>query len=264
MAPVSTSGRRRPAAAVPAGRARNGPDAAAPPRPETAQAVATTSRSRSVPCADGGSRSCEEPVCQRPSSAPARCLHAGPGPGYRVRARRRIAPREGRHCRREAFRPRSVGLWAVSALCLGCGSPAVDKQGARRQGEVVTLRLGAADPGSLRWRTSSTRSTGSRAAGSPSTWTSRRTSPRRPAGRPSWPGLRAGHVDLAFIPSRDWAATGDPGFAALQAPFLVLRPLATTSSPGATSPTTCSRAWRRTTTWWARARAGRAPAAADP
>ena len=39
-----------------------------------------------------------------------------------------------------------VGLAVLSALCLGCGGPAVDKQGTRRSG-VVTLRLGAADPG---------------------------------------------------------------------------------------------------------------------
>ena len=33
--------------------------------------------------------------------------------------------------------------------------------------------------------------------------------------------LRAGRVDFAYIPSRDWAATGDPGFRAVQSPFQI-------------------------------------------
>ena len=35
------------------------------------------------------------------------------------------------------------------------------------------------------------------------------------------PDLRSGRIDLAYTPARDWVATGDPGFRAVQYPFQV-------------------------------------------
>jgi len=111
---------------------------------------------------------------------------------------------------------------AASALALGCGSPAVDKQGARGHGKAVTLRLGAADPGDpslAHFVEAVDRDSGGRLAVDVDKTTYFSETPGGPALLAG--DLRSGKVDLALIPSRDWAATGDPGFVALQAPFLV-------------------------------------------
>ena len=127
-----------------------------------------------------------------------------------------------------AMRPPARAASAVlagSALwlgCLGCGGAAVDKQGARRDADIVTLHLGAADPGepSLAYFVDAVdRESGGRLAVDVDRETYFSETPGGPAKLAG--DLRSGEVDLALIPSRDWAATGDPGFAALQAPFLV-------------------------------------------
>ncbi len=94
---------------------------------------------------------------------------------------------------------------------------------------VVTLRLGAADPGEpslAHFLDALDRSTAGRLAVD----VDRTTYYSETRGGPALlaPDLRAGKVDLALIPSRDWAAIGDPGFVALQAPFLVGSTTATT------------------------------------
>jgi TRAP-type C4-dicarboxylate transport system substrate-binding protein len=103
-----------------------------------------------------------------------------------------------------------------------CGSPAVDKQGGKRGGDVLTLQLGAADPRepSLAYFVEQVEdlSHGRLTVEVDDTtyFSETRGGPEKLA-----PDLRDGAVDLAMIPSRDWAAIGDPGFVALQAPFLV-------------------------------------------
>lgn len=122
-----------------------------------------------------------------------------------------------------------LALLVGSALCLGWAGPTVDKQGGRR-GPVVSLRLGAADPGepSLAHFVGALDRT---TAGRLGVDVDRVTYYSETRGGPALlaPDLRAGGVDLALIPSRDWAATGDPGFVALQSPFVVASTMATTT-----------------------------------
>ena len=117
----------------------------------------------------------------------------------------------------------AVGLAVLSALVPGMRRPGGGQagraaRGRRRDPPPRGRRPGRAVAGPLRRRGRPDR----RTAGSPSTWTGTtyfsetRGGPAKLAA-----DLRSGEVDLALIPSRDWAATGDPGFAALQAPFLV-------------------------------------------
>ena len=123
----------------------------------------------------------------------------------------------------------ALALLLGSALFLGCGGPAVDKQGARPT-PVVTLRLGAADPGEpslAHFVETVHRTTAGRLAVDVDRVTYYSETRRGPAKLA--PDLRKGEVDLALIPSRDWAATGDPGFVALQTPFLVDSTTATTA-----------------------------------
>ena len=107
----------------------------------------------------------------------------------------------------------------------------VDKQGALPR-DAVTLSLGAADPGEpslAHFVEALHQATGGRIrvdVDRTTYYSETRGGPGRLA-----PALTSGEVDLALIPSRDWAATGDPGFVALQAPFLVASTAATTTSP---------------------------------
>lgn len=122
----------------------------------------------------------------------------------------------------------ALATLAVSTLCVGCGGSLVDKQGVPRGGDVVTLRLGAADPGepSLAYFVDAVdRASAGRLAVEIDRTTYFSETPGGPAGLA--PDLTAGKIDLAMIPSRDWASTGDPRFAALQAPFLVTSTFAT-------------------------------------
>jgi TRAP-type C4-dicarboxylate transport system substrate-binding protein len=123
----------------------------------------------------------------------------------------------------------AVALVGAAALCLGCQGPAVDKQGALPR-DAVTLSLGAADPGEpslAHFVEALHQATGGRIrvdVDRTTYYSETRGGPGRLA-----PALTSGEVDLALIPSRDWAATGDPGFVALQAPFLVASTAATTT-----------------------------------
>ncbi len=115
-----------------------------------------------------------------------------------------------------------------AAVCFGCGAPVVDKLGGR--GAIVALRLGAADPGEpslAHFIDALDRTTAGRMAVA----VDRTTYYSETRGGPALlaPDLQAGAVDLALIPSRDWAAAGDPGFVALQAPFAATSTIATTT-----------------------------------
>ncbi len=110
-------------------------------------------------------------------------------------------------------------LIAASASCAGA---AVDKQGAPVSAAVTVLHFGAADVGEAGLayfsdavaRTSHHRL---RVHVDPTTYfTETRGGETRLV-----PDLRSGRVDFAYVPSRDWAATGDPGFRAVQSPFEV-------------------------------------------
>jgi TRAP-type C4-dicarboxylate transport system substrate-binding protein len=112
-------------------------------------------------------------------------------------------------------------LSLVGAVTLACGQ-AVDKHGAQVPGPVTVLHLSAADPSqpelaffvadiakqsNHRLRVDVDRAT--------------YFSETRGGEARLVPDLRSGRVDFAYVPTRDWAATGDPGFRALQSPFEV-------------------------------------------
>lgn len=124
-----------------------------------------------------------------------------------------------------------VTVVAAAALLAGCGA-AVDKQGAPA---VTVLHIGTADPSDpdLAYfvaaldRLSDHRL---RAEVDPTTYYS-----ETPGGEAKLVGdLRTDKVGFGYVPSRDWADAGDPGFQAVQAPFLLSTTAAATAL--ATSP----------------------------
>lgn len=119
---------------------------------------------------------------------------------------------------------------AALALMAGCASAAVDKQGAPA---VTVLRVGTADPadGELAYFVEAVARNSERRLRveiDAETYFS-----ETPGGEAKLVGdLQAGMLDLAFIPSRDWAAAGDTGFQAVQAPFLIGTTAATVALVG--------------------------------
>ena len=140
-------------------------------------------------------------------------------PALRVRTDARRPP-GGRHCDHEGgARRRDCGRGRRRTGCVR--QPGGGQAGGKR-GDVLTLRLGAADPRepALAYFVEQVEdlSHGRLALEVDETtyFSETRGGPERLA-----PDLRDGTIDLAMIPSRDWAAIGDPGFLALQTPFLV-------------------------------------------
>lgn len=128
----------------------------------------------------------------------------------------------------------ALTVGAAMVLLSGCSGAAVDKQGAPA---VTVLRIGVADPqepelayfvGAID-RLSDHRL---RAEVDPTTYFS-----ETPGGEARLVGdLRSGKVGFGFVPSRDWADAGDPGFQAVQAPFVISTTAAAatlTASPAA-------------------------------
>lgn len=113
-------------------------------------------------------------------------------------------------------------LSACVAVSAGCGSPAVDKQGTPVSAAATVLHFGAADPtdpGLAFFSDAVARQSGHRLR----VHVDRETYfSETPGGELRLvPDLGNGRIDFAYIPSRDWAATGDPGFQAVQYPFEV-------------------------------------------
>jgi len=102
---------------------------------------------------------------------------------------------------------------------VGCG-PAVNKQGLPKSVAVKVLHLGAADPvdHALSFFLDAVeQQSGHRLRVDVDKLTY---NDGTSGGEARLVGdVRAGRIDFAYIPSRDWAATGDPGFRAVQSPF---------------------------------------------
>ena len=103
----------------------------------------------------------------------------------------------------------------------GCG-PGVDKQGLAKSATVKVLHWSAADPTDAAlsfFADAVARQSNHRLRLDVDTVTY---FSETPGGEARLAGdLRAGRIDFAYIPSRDWAATGDPGFRAVQSPFQI-------------------------------------------
>jgi TRAP-type C4-dicarboxylate transport system substrate-binding protein len=102
----------------------------------------------------------------------------------------------------------------------GCGTPGVDKQGHATSAAVTVLTFGAADPTdpALSYFVDAVdQQSGHHLRVELDKVTYFSETPGSEARLAA--DLRAGQIDFAYIPSRDWAATGDPGFRALQSPF---------------------------------------------
>ena len=122
--------------------------------------------------------------------------------------------------------PRPASLICVASLALSvgltaCAGAQVDKTGAPVTVPAV-LRIGAADPtdSQLAFFVDAV----DRGSGHRLRVEVERTTyySETPGGEGRLAGdVQSGKVALAYLPSRDWAATGDAGFQALHAPFLV-------------------------------------------
>ncbi len=121
-----------------------------------------------------------------------------------------------------------VLLIAVAVLSASCGGPAVDKLGAPIPQPVVRLKVGVSDPGDAAF-TYFVEAAQRASEGRIQLDVDRTTYySQTPGGEANLAGaLRSGTVDLAYIPSRDWAETGDIGFRAVQSPFLITTTAAT-------------------------------------
>ncbi len=112
---------------------------------------------------------------------------------------------------------------AAAAVVLGgCQPPAVDKNGARTSSPVTTIRIGAsnpADPGLAYFIDALGRTSqhGFRVDVDRKTYYT-----ETPGGEARLAGdVRSGAVQAGYVPTRDWATTGDPAFRAVQSPFLL-------------------------------------------
>lgn len=114
-------------------------------------------------------------------------------------------------------------LALIGAVTLGCGGRAVDKHGAPVPGPVTVLHLSAADPGEpeLAFFAAEIAKQSNRRLRVDIDHQLTYFSETRGGEALLVPDLRRGRVDFAYVPSRDLAANGDPGFRALQSPFQV-------------------------------------------
>lgn len=114
-------------------------------------------------------------------------------------------------------------LSLIGAATLGCGGRAVDKHGAPVPGPVTVLHLSAADPTEpgLAFFAAEIAKKSNRRLRVDIDHRLTYFSETRGGEARLVPDLRRGRVDFAYVPSRDLAATGDPGFRALQSPFQV-------------------------------------------
>jgi TRAP-type C4-dicarboxylate transport system substrate-binding protein len=111
---------------------------------------------------------------------------------------------------------------SVAVVLGGCQAPAVDKNGARASSPLTTIRIGASNPGDPelayfidalgktsqhRLRVDVDRVT---------YYTETSGGEARLAG-----AVRSGAVQVGYVPTRDWATTGDPALRAVQSPFLL-------------------------------------------
>jgi TRAP-type C4-dicarboxylate transport system substrate-binding protein len=127
----------------------------------------------------------------------------------------------------QAMRPSTRVLSLVTAASVavvlgGCQAPAVDKNGARASSPLTTIRIGASNPGDpeLAYFID--------ALGKTSQHRLRVDIDRQtyytetPGGEARLAGaVRSGAVQMGYVPTRDWATTGDPAFRAVQSPFLL-------------------------------------------
>jgi TRAP-type C4-dicarboxylate transport system substrate-binding protein len=104
----------------------------------------------------------------------------------------------------------------------GCRTPSVDKQGHATSADFTVLTFAAVDPSdpALSYFVDAVdEQSGHRLRVDVDKVTYFSETPGSEARLAG--DLQAGRIDFAYIPSRDWAATGDPGFRAVQSPFQI-------------------------------------------